>query len=358
MTLACHSYKLPLVKALQTSQQTFEDRKGFILSLLTENEGLLYGEIAPLPGFSNETYESVQKILVTHKNTIEKIINSSEPVGELQKFYRDANIPPSVQFGLDTLAYQLQAQNNDQSLFSYLFPEANPTIAVNTLVSLQGQQLLERVDHKITSGFKTIKCKVGLHVEQELEFLQTIRSKYPTLRIRVDANQAWNLDEAIEYCNRLYKLDIEYCEEPLAEITPSNLEHLSQNTALPLALDETTVQHSYWPNLLPFTEYLIIKPMITGSFQKNIETKRLANTHNNRVVVTTSLESGVGRYFTSLIAAGLGSPKTAHGLSTGNLLANDIIFSEINTISKGSIELSSQALPTINFDKQYFTKLF
>ena len=98
--------------------------------------------------------------------------------------------------------------------------------------------------------------------------------------------------------------------------------------------------------------------MVVGSFKKNIETKRLADTHNNKVVVTSSLESGVGRYFTGLMAAGLGAPRTAHGLATGTLLSQDI-FPEKNETSEGAIDLSSQHLPTIYFDQQpFFTKLF
>ncbi len=357
MKLSCYSYKLPFSEPLQTSGQTFQHRKGFILSYTTEKHQL-YGEVAPLPGFSTESHKSVQKILTSNHDTISKKLAHSYTVSKLYEFYQDEDIPPSVQFGLDTLAYQIEARNNKQSLLSYLFADASPKILVNALISLQGNDVLKDVADKVASRFNTVKCKIGLNFEEELGLLNKIKSKYSDLTIRVDANQAWDLDEAIDHCNKLNKLDIEYCEEPLNEITPANLEQLSKNTSLPLALDESMTQHSYWPNLLPFTNYLIIKPMVIGSFQKNIETKRLANTHNNKVVITSSLESSVGRYFTGLMAAGLGSPNKAHGLSTGFLLVKDI-FPEKHVISEGSIDLSARHLPTINFDQQqFFTKLF
>lgn len=357
MKFACYSYKLPFSKPLQTSSQTFQHRRGFILSYATE-ENILYGETAPLPGFSTESHKSVQKHLVALQDKINQKLDSSNPVVNLQKFYRETDIPPSMQFGLDALASQIEALNNDQPLLPYLFSEAPPKIGVNALISLQAVDVLKDIAKKIESGFKTIKCKMGLHFDKELELLKKIRNKYPDLTIRVDANQAWDLDEAVHHCNQLNKLDLEYCEEPLKKVAPGNFEQLSQKTALPIALDESTTQYSYWPNLLPFTKYLIIKPMVVGSFQKNIETKRLANTHYNKVVVTTSLESGVGRYFTGIMAAGLGSPHTAHGLSTGFLLAKDI-FPDKNIISRGSIDLSSRRLPRINLDQQQlFTKLF
>ena len=357
MKFSSYAYKLPFSEPLQTSGQTFQDRKGFILLYKTEDIQL-YGEAAPLPGFSTESYQSVQNLLTLHQKNISNILACSNPVDKLQKFYQDEEIPPSLQFGLDAIAYQVEARNNRQTLLSYLFAGTSPKVEVNTLVSLQADNVLKNVAGKIAAGFNTIKCKVGLHFEKELTSLRKVRKKYPNLTIRVDANQAWELEVALDHCNKLNKLDIEYCEEPLKEITPSTLEQLSQNTSLPIALDESTTQYSYWPNLLPFTEYLIIKPMVIGSFRKNIETKRFANTHNNKVVVTTSFESGVVRYFTGLLAARLGSKGTAHGLSTGFLLAQDV-FTENNVISEGSIDLSSRQIPTINFDQQQlFTKLF
>lgn len=357
MKFSCFSYKIPFSQPLQTSGQTFRHRRGFILSYKKENNQL-YGEAAPLPGFSTESYKSVQKTLTSLKDTISKKLAGPNPIDELQKFYQDEEIPPSLQFGLDALAYQIEARENGKSLLSYLFADTFPKVEVNTLISLQAESVLKNVAREVALGFNTIKCKIGLYFERELTLLQEIRNKYPDLTIRVDANQAWDFDEALDHCNQLNKLDIEYCEEPLKEITPATLEELSQYTSLPIAVDESTTQYSYWPNLLPFTKCLIMKPMVVGSFRKNIETKRLANTHNNKVVVTTSLESGVGRYFTGLLAAGLGTPNTAHGLSTGFLLAEDV-FPEKNVITEGSIDLSSRKIPTINFDQQQlFTKLF
>ncbi|PAU95643.1 o-succinylbenzoate synthase [Aliifodinibius salipaludis] len=356
MKLACYSYKLPFSTPLQTSSQRFQHREGFILSYTTEGRQI-YGEAAPLPGFSTESHKSVQNLLTSYQETISKKLIGSHPVKELQQFYQDNEVPPSLQFGLDTLAYQIEAHKNEQPLLPYLFADASPKVGVNGLVSLQADDVLKDVARKITSGFRTIKFKIGLHFENELALLHKVRHKHPELTIRVDANQAWDLDVAVHHCKQLNKLGIEYCEEPLKNITPANIEQLYQETSLPFALDESMTQHSYWPNLLSFTEYLIMKPMIVGSFQRNIKTKRLANTHNNKVVVTTSLESGVGRYFTSLLAAGLGSPNTAHGLSTGFILAKDII-TEKNVISEGYMDLSSQRLPMINFDQQFFTKVF
>lgn len=357
MNFSCYSYTLPFATPLQTSRQTFQYRKGIILCL-TKDKQQYYGEAAPLPGFSTESFDDVKQWITKHKNELKNILSSEDSTEQLQKIYSAQSVPASLQFGLDALSYQLEADRSNTSLLNYLFANAIPKVPVNALISLQDDNPIQQTNKYLARGYQTIKCKVGLDIDQELYQLKKIRTQFPDVKIRVDANQAWPLNKAIRNCRTLAGLDIEYCEEPLAENTPKNYEELSQNTELSLALDETLAQHSYWPNLLPFSRYLIIKPMVIGSFKKNIETKRLANTHNNKVVVTTSLESSVGRYFSGILAAGIGSSQTAHGLSTGKFLSKDI-FENDAFVANGYFQILENKLPAINFNReQIFRSVF
>lgn len=357
MSLACYSYNLSFVTPLTTSTKTFDYRRGFILSHTAQGHNL-YGEVAPLPGFSEESYDEVQQMLIAKKDLFQHLLQHNSPVTELQEIYTTESIPPSLQFGLDSLAYQIEAHQAGKSLVGYLFSDISTNVPVNVLISLQDGDPIPKIKQHMAMGYQTIKCKVGLDTDRELYQLSKIRNHFPDLTIRIDANQAWSLNQAIELTNKFQAFNIEYCEEPLARNTPAQLEELSQNTDLPIALDETIAQHAYWPNLLPFTQYLIIKPMVIGSFRKNIETKRLANTHNNKVVVTTSLESGVGRYITGILAAGIGSSQTAHGLATESLFSEHI-YPDDSFISNGFFRIINTMLPVIDFKRQHiFSSLF
>lgn len=356
MTFNCFEYQLPFTTPLTTSNQTYTKRNGIILAYRTEKFEW-YGEAAPLPGFSSEDTGEVKKKLITQKDHITNILEADNPVQLLSELYNDELIPPSLQFGLDSLAYQIEAQHNSQSLAEYIFSEYEEKIPVNALLSLTDSGILSQIQEKKENGYNTFKCKVGIDFDRELKLLQKIRSYFPDITIRLDANQAWSLDQAISFCNNLTPLDIEYCEEPLANNTPKNCENLSENISIPIALDESISKYSYWPNLLPYTDYLILKPMVVGSFQKNLETKRLANTHNNKVVITTSLESSVGRYFSGILAAGIGSSQTAHGLSTRHLLKDDVL--DVSFVSNGYLSIMDCKLGTIDFNRQQiFTNVF
>lgn len=338
MDINCFKYSLPFLDPLQTTKNTFENRHGIIIEFI--NEDLHYfGEAAPLPRFSKVSLDEIQRILRDIEIELKSIFKHDKPVSELQNLYEEKEIPAELQFGIDSLAYQIEAGRSNKSLKNYLFPDAPSAVQVNGLVPLLADDYLKKTEKKIEAGFKTLKYKVGLDFETELHHLREVRKQFPELIIRVDANQQWTTEEALEKCNKLASLNLEYCEEPLRKPTPENFELLHNRTELPLAIDETISQVSYWPNLLPFMSYIILKPMLLGSFTKLFETKRLADTHENKAVFTSSLESGIGRAITAMLASGKGASEIAHGLATGNLFANDI-YSDSAFITNGYYDVT------------------
>ncbi len=348
MKLNYYKYRFPFAVPLQTSKKTFEYREGIFLEY-SNNGFFCYGDVAPLPGYSSETLKDVQKKIGEITDDIAVQLMTDNPSESLQDFYKEKELPASLQFGLDSIAYQIEAHHEGKNLQDFLFPyEAIDQIPVNALGTLLSEQYLNDVRQQIANGYTTIKFKIGIDFDLELKRLQKIRSDFPDLTIRLDANQAWSTETALRKIQKLESLNIEYIEEPLQNATPENFDLLSEYIEIPLALDESVSHLSYWPNLLPFTSYLILKPMIIGNFRKNFETKRLADTHCNKAVVTTSLESSIGRHITAVLASGLGSPQTAHGLSTGNLLEKDV-DSDLAYISKGQFNLKKHYPVKIDF---------
>ena len=323
MSLKCYKYRLPFKQPLKTTRGSFEERNGLILEFSFDGQSF-YGDVAPLPGFSQESFEEVKALITRHQEQVDDLLNLTDPTESLGKLFHDENLPPSLQFGLDTVALQAIAHRKGSTLQHELFSEPVKAVPVNALGNLLSDQFLQQIEQLVTEGYKTVKFKVGLEFDQEYNQLQKVRSQYPSLKFRLDANQKWPLEEAIVNCNRLEEIGIEYCEEPLADPSPENFEILAKKTGLPLALDESISRVSYWPNLLPYTSHAVVKPMVIGSFSKNLETKALINTHNNKVVYTTSLESSVGRQATAILASGSGNTTTAHGLTTGSLLTKDV----------------------------------
>ncbi|MBP2412119.1 L-fuconate dehydratase [Arthrobacter stackebrandtii] len=75
---------------------------------------------------------------------------------------------------------------------------------------------LTRLAHEaVADGFKQIKLKVGADLEDDVRRLRAARAAVgPDIKIAVDANQRWDVAEAIEWMKHLAPFDIAWIEEP------------------------------------------------------------------------------------------------------------------------------------------------
>lgn len=306
---------------------------------LKEDNLTALGEAAPLPGFSLESLEDVSAQIKKFADTIKEFFHQDLSLESLQVFYRKSEIFPSLQFALDTLAVDYLSQKGGISAQDFLFDDPSSELKVNGVLSLQNaDNALKKVDDLIADGYSTIKIKIGRDFDNELLTLKNIRSSYPKLTLRLDANKAWELNEAIEKLEELEKLSIEYCEEPLADVSIPKLKKLNNSISVPVALDESLLQADSLDSIMPYISVVVIKPMVMGSLSNLFATNRLADSHNNKVIYTTSLESGIGRTMTVILATGLGNKNSAHGLATGSLLKMDV-WNDGTYINNGSVSL-------------------
>jgi L-alanine-DL-glutamate epimerase-like enolase superfamily enzyme len=85
------------------------------------------------------------------------------------------------------------------------------------------------------------KIKLGTH--NDIEILQELR-KHTSSVFRVDANAAWEVDEALEKINIFKSLNVELVEQPLAKDNWEGMKYLYENSPIPLIADESCVAES------------------------------------------------------------------------------------------------------------------
>ena len=93
---------------------------------------------------------------------------------------------------------------------------------------------MARRTEKIASrGFKRLKLKLGGRDGLDVERVKAVRG-VTSMPLQCDVNEAWTLDEALEY---LPQMDLQYCEQPLPAGDPDGPE-LKQRAPLPIYVDE------------------------------------------------------------------------------------------------------------------------
>ncbi|RWZ68229.1 L-fuconate dehydratase [Labedella populi] len=77
------------------------------------------------------------------------------------------------------------------------------------------EKLVRLAKEAVADGFDQIKLKVGADLEDDIRRMRLAREAVgPDVRIAIDANQRWDVADAIEWVNALAPFDVAWIEEP------------------------------------------------------------------------------------------------------------------------------------------------
>ena len=94
----------------------------------------------------------------------------------------------------------------------------------------------EEVNKYISQGFKAIKMKVGLGVEEDYKNVKKVKDIIgDDIELMIDANHAYNLREAVSLSRKLEPFNISWFEEPLSPEFYNQYKELRDKTTIPIA---------------------------------------------------------------------------------------------------------------------------
>ncbi|MEP6649229.1 MAG: o-succinylbenzoate synthase [Lapillicoccus sp.] len=179
-------------------------------------------------------------------------------------------------------------------------------------------------------GCDTVKVKVaerGQSLADDLDRVAAVRAVAgPDAKIRVDANAAWDVDEAVRAIGALDAYDLEYVEQPCP--TVEDLAALRVRLArgridVKIAADES-IRRAEDPIRVArqrAADIVVIKVPPLGGVRRSLE---ISAECGLPTVVSSALESSVGIAAGVALAAALPELEYACGLGTVELLAADV----------------------------------
>ncbi len=111
-----------------------------------------------------------------------------------------------------------------------------------TLSAGSAPELAASAAARVADGFRTLKLKVGTDARTDVERVLRVREAVgPHVSIRLDANQGWTVDEAVEVIRALEAADlgVELVEQPVAGEDVEGLAQVRQQVGLPIMADES-----------------------------------------------------------------------------------------------------------------------
>ena len=307
-----------------TSRGVYTTRKIWLVRL-TDGERTGIGECAPLPDLScdalpDEVYES-------------KLNSFCQDLCQKGDIDVDALRPyPSMLFGLETALLNLR---NGNQLFDTPFSRGEEGIPINGLVWMgRYDEMLQRMEEKLEKGFRCVKLKIGaIDFEQELDLVKRIRDRFSfhEVELRLDANGAFNYEEALYKLELLSQYAIHSIEQPIRQGQWAYMAELCRESPLPIALDEELIGvndpdiKGHMLNIIK-PRYIILKPSLHGGMEGCREWIATAKEQGIGSWITSALESNIGLNAIAQFASDVYGPHITmpQGLGTGQLFTDNI----------------------------------
>jgi O-succinylbenzoate synthase len=172
------------------------------------------------------------------------------------------------------------------------------------------------------AGFGTLKVKVGQDNDDEARVSAVRAAVGPGVHLRLDANGAWGVEEAVERIGRLALLDLEFVEQPVR--TLDELAELRRRVSVALAADESvrTVADARRLAAIGAADALVVKVQCLGGIAAAMA---LAEEAQVPVIVSSLYETSIGLAAGLAMAAAVSELPYACGLGAAELLAGDVV---------------------------------
>lgn len=320
MKATYHKYMLEFKRPSGTSRGIMIEKETWFI-VLEENGKKGIGECGILRGLSADDRDDYEEKL--------KWVCQNIHLGETVLWEKLLEFP-SIQFGIEMAFLSLKSEN-PYLLFPSDFTNNSKSIAINGLVWMGEEAFMkEQIEEKLAQGFTCIKLKIGaIDFEKELQLLHFIRSHFSEkqIEIRVDANGAFSLGEALDKMNQLSGFKLHSIEQPIQKNNTDRMAELCKTPPFPIALDEELIgvfsleeKEVLLQKIMP--QYIILKPSFVGGFRGTQEWISLAEKYNIGWWITSALESNIGL---NAIAQWtfLQNSDMPQGLGTGALYTNN-----------------------------------
>jgi O-succinylbenzoate synthase len=294
-SIILHHLSMPLVAPFETSFGRETDRQCVIVE--ARSEGLTgWGECVASynPGYS---YETVGTALPTLRDFIVPLILGKDIKDALdfQALMESVRGHHLAKAGVEMALWDLLGKREGKSL-KQLFGGVRDKVEVGVSVGIQSspEKLVETVMGFVNSGYARVKLKIK--PGKDVAYAQAVRKAFPDIRLQVDANSAYTMDDA-DSLKPLDDLDLLLIEQPLFEDDIWDHHKFQEKFNTPVCLDESIVspRHARYAIEMKACQIINIKAGRLGGLSQGVAVHDMCREINMPVWCGGMLETGIGR---------------------------------------------------------------
>jgi len=217
-----------------------ESVENVILRIGTESGLLGLGAASPEPRVTGETMKACRDALGGEH--LQWLVGGD--IRDFESLSREAadrmSGTPAALAAVDIALHDLAAQERGLPLVEML-GRAHDALPTSITIGIKPlEETLAEAEEYMARGFRILKVKIGLDLEEDLRRLASLREQAgPEIRIRADANQGYSAEETLRFFGETASLDLEFLEQPLPAHDVEAMRALPQNIRERIAADES-----------------------------------------------------------------------------------------------------------------------
>jgi O-succinylbenzoate synthase len=295
--------RMRLKSPFETSFGVDVDRDCLLIRVLSE--GLeAWGECVAdrVPGYSYETTGTAWHILSEFiaPEVVGKDLNQAADLKGRLGFLRGH---PLARAGMEMALWDLEGKRRGVSLAKLLgVTRRRVEVGVSVGIQADADALVCVIQGYVQDGYGRVKLKIK--PGRDLAEVRAVRNAFPDLRLQVDANSAYTLDDAAVF-QKMDDLGLLLIEQPLAEDDLIDHARLQAQLRTPLCLDESilSVRHAAQALDIGACQTINIKLGRVGGLSEAVAIHDLCLGRSIPVWCGGMLETGVGRAANLALAA-------------------------------------------------------
>jgi L-Ala-D/L-Glu epimerase len=230
---------LRLASPLETSYGGVREREILSVSLAGADGLTGYGEAAPLQPYDGVSLERAERALAAY---VPVLADSEGKNGaQLIDACRAVDDLPAAFAAVDIALWDRAGRRAGRPVAALLTDSPAPAVPVNaTLSALDRAGAATEAAAAVAAGFRCLKLKVGFGDDGGR--VAAVRAAAgPEVDLRLDANGAWGVEQAVRAIELLSPAGLELVEEPTHGLEA--VREVRERVAVRVAIDETAAEH-------------------------------------------------------------------------------------------------------------------
>lgn len=234
------SLHIPLKGAFRNAHGVKSAQNSIVLRIIADEGVIGVGNVDPDPGYSEESFSetltTIQEKLAPNLRGVDplNIVAALKRMDELVQGRLDAKA------AIEMALFDLKGKALGVPVYSLLGGKLREEIRLNGWVGiLPPDEAARAASRWLERGFRSVKIKVGSGVVEDLDRIKAVREAVGKgMALRVDANEAYTVDEAIRLGKALSSFDISLLEQPVARHDLNGMAEVRRAVNIPVMADE------------------------------------------------------------------------------------------------------------------------